>query len=75
MSILKAVCTFVKAGDQTHSLFSLSPVQQLTGERATPDHACALLERHFSDPRRKAKTTVLLADEVRPSVEVFDLTL
>ena len=40
-------------------------LQQLTGKKATPDHAAALLDKRFStaDPRREA--VVLLVDEVK----------
>ena len=39
-------------------------LQQLNGQKATPDHAASLLDKRFSatDPRRK--TTVLLVDEL-----------
>lgn len=45
------------------------PLQKLTGQKATADHAAALLERRFSNPAPRKETTVLLVDEVRaPSV-------
>lgn len=43
---------------------SLSPWQKLTGQKATADHAAALLEKRFSSPAPKQETTVLLVDEV-----------
>ncbi|XP_053325094.1 origin recognition complex subunit 1 [Spea bombifrons] len=36
----------------------------LTGEKATADHAAALLEKRFSTPASKRETTVLLVDEL-----------
>ena len=43
--------------------FLLPPLpQQLTGERATPDHSASLLDQYFSNAQQT--TTVLLADEV-----------
>ncbi len=43
----------------------LSSVQKLTGQKATADHAAALLEKRFSNPAPRKETTVLLVDEVR----------
>uniref|UniRef100_A0A671T0A2 Origin recognition complex subunit 1 n=1 Tax=Sinocyclocheilus anshuiensis TaxID=1608454 RepID=A0A671T0A2_9TELE len=40
-------------------------LQKLTDQKATPDHAAALLEKRFSAPAPKKETTVLLVDEVR----------
>lgn len=42
--------------------------QKLTGQKATADHAAALLEKRFSNPAPRKETTVLLVDEVRSSV-------
>ncbi|XP_056132767.1 origin recognition complex subunit 1 [Lampris incognitus] len=39
-------------------------LQKLTGQKATADHAAALLERKFSNPAPKKMTTVLLVDEL-----------
>uniref|UniRef100_A0A665VZY6 Origin recognition complex subunit 1 n=1 Tax=Echeneis naucrates TaxID=173247 RepID=A0A665VZY6_ECHNA len=39
-------------------------LQKLTGEKATADHAAVLLEKRFSNPAPKKKTTVLLVDEL-----------
>ncbi|XP_073449629.1 origin recognition complex subunit 1 isoform X2 [Aquarana catesbeiana] len=36
----------------------------LTGQKATADHAAALLEKRFSTPASKRETTVLLVDEL-----------
>uniref|UniRef100_A0A4W3IC30 Origin recognition complex subunit 1 n=1 Tax=Callorhinchus milii TaxID=7868 RepID=A0A4W3IC30_CALMI len=36
----------------------------LTGQKATADHAAALLEKRFSTPAAKRETTVLLVDEL-----------
>ncbi|XP_067893230.1 origin recognition complex subunit 1 [Heterodontus francisci] len=36
----------------------------LTGQKATADHAAALLEKRFSTPAPKRETTVLLVDEL-----------
>ncbi|OCT85017.1 hypothetical protein XELAEV_18023178mg [Xenopus laevis] len=36
----------------------------LTGQKATADHAAALLEKRFSTPASKKETTVLLVDEL-----------
>lgn len=44
-----------------------SSPQELTGQKATADHAAALLEKRFSNPAPRKETTVLLVDEVRPS--------
>ncbi|KAG8535537.1 hypothetical protein GDO81_028324 [Engystomops pustulosus] len=43
----------------------------LTGQKATADHAAALLERRFSTAASNRETTVLLVDEVRiiPSLD------
>ncbi|TRY59208.1 hypothetical protein DNTS_014606 [Danionella cerebrum] len=39
-------------------------LQKLTEQKATPDHAAALLEKRFSAPAPKKETTVLLVDEL-----------
>lgn len=39
-------------------------VQKLTGQKATADHAAALLEKRFSNPAPKKESTVLLVDEL-----------
>ncbi|XP_075901279.1 origin recognition complex subunit 1 isoform X1 [Nelusetta ayraudi] len=39
-------------------------LQKLTGQKATADHAAALLERRFSNPAPRKETTVLLVDEL-----------
>uniref|UniRef100_A0A8C1XFG2 Origin recognition complex subunit 1 n=1 Tax=Cyprinus carpio TaxID=7962 RepID=A0A8C1XFG2_CYPCA len=39
-------------------------LQKLTNQKATPDHAAALLEKRFSAPAPKKETTVLLVDEL-----------
>uniref|UniRef100_A0A4W5KLK0 Origin recognition complex subunit 1 n=1 Tax=Hucho hucho TaxID=62062 RepID=A0A4W5KLK0_9TELE len=39
-------------------------LQKLTGQKATADHAAALLEKRFSNPAPKKETTVLLVDEL-----------
>ena len=39
--------------------------QQLTGQRATADHAASLLDKRFSTNDAKRIPTVLLVDEVR----------
>ncbi|XP_058259215.1 origin recognition complex subunit 1 isoform X2 [Hemibagrus wyckioides] len=39
-------------------------LQKLTDQKATPDHAAALLEKRFSTPAPKKETTVLLVDEL-----------
>ncbi|XP_065154481.1 origin recognition complex subunit 1 isoform X2 [Paramisgurnus dabryanus] len=39
-------------------------LQNLTDQKATPDHAAALLEKRFSAPAPKKETTVLLVDEL-----------
>ncbi|KAI3369133.1 hypothetical protein L3Q82_026098, partial [Scortum barcoo] len=38
--------------------------QKLTGQKATADHAAALLEKRFSNPAPRKETTVLLVDEL-----------
>ena len=43
----------------------MSSLQKLTGQKATADHAAALLEKRFSNPGPKKESTVLLVDEVR----------
>ena len=40
-------------------------LQQLTGQKATPDHAAAILDKMFSTPNPRRDPTVLLVDEVR----------
>ena len=40
------------------------PIQQLTGEKATPDHAANLLDKYFSTAKKNKTTTLLLADEL-----------
>lgn len=42
-----------------------SSPQKLTGQKATADHAAALLEKRFGNPAPRKETTVLLVDEVR----------
>lgn len=42
-----------------------SSLQKLTGQKATADHAAALLDKRFSNPAPRKETTVLLVDEVR----------
>ncbi|CAK6977710.1 origin recognition complex subunit 1 [Scomber scombrus] len=39
-------------------------LQKLTGQKATADHAAALLEKRFSNPAPRKDTTVLLVDEL-----------
>ncbi|XP_037627033.1 origin recognition complex subunit 1 isoform X1 [Sebastes umbrosus] len=39
-------------------------LQKLTGQKATSDHAAALLEKRFSNPAPRKETTVLLVDEL-----------
>ncbi|XP_035379851.1 origin recognition complex subunit 1 isoform X2 [Electrophorus electricus] len=39
-------------------------LQKLTNQKATADHAAALLEKRFSTPAPKKETTVLLVDEL-----------
>uniref|UniRef100_A0A8C5BB31 Origin recognition complex subunit 1 n=1 Tax=Gadus morhua TaxID=8049 RepID=A0A8C5BB31_GADMO len=39
-------------------------LQKLTGQKATPDHAAALLEKRFSHAGPKKESTVLLVDEL-----------
>ncbi|KAI5614604.1 origin recognition complex subunit 1, partial [Silurus asotus] len=39
-------------------------LQKLTDQKATADHAAALLEKRFSTPAPKKETTVLLVDEL-----------
>ncbi|KAK6308729.1 hypothetical protein J4Q44_G00201920 [Coregonus suidteri] len=39
-------------------------MSKLTDQKATTDHAAALLENNFSNPAPKKETTVLLADEL-----------
>uniref|UniRef100_A0A6Q2X6N0 Origin recognition complex subunit 1 n=1 Tax=Esox lucius TaxID=8010 RepID=A0A6Q2X6N0_ESOLU len=39
-------------------------LQKLTDQKATADHAAALLEKMFSNPAPKKETTVLLVDEL-----------
>ncbi|XP_030647812.1 origin recognition complex subunit 1 [Chanos chanos] len=39
-------------------------LQKLSDQKATPDHAAALLEKRFSNPAPKKETTVLLVDEL-----------
>ncbi|KAM9410671.1 origin recognition complex subunit 1 isoform 2-T2 [Pholidichthys leucotaenia] len=39
-------------------------LQKLTGQKATTDHAAALLEKRFSCPAPRKETTVLLVDEL-----------
>ncbi|XP_043985232.1 origin recognition complex subunit 1 isoform X2 [Gambusia affinis] len=39
-------------------------LQKLTGQKATADHAAALLEKRFSQPAPRKETTVLLVDEL-----------
>uniref|UniRef100_A0A8C7ZH27 Origin recognition complex subunit 1 n=1 Tax=Oryzias sinensis TaxID=183150 RepID=A0A8C7ZH27_9TELE len=49
---------FILLNDCTRSL------QKLTGQKATADHAAALLEKRFSNPAPRKETTVLLVDEL-----------
>ena len=42
----------------------VSSPQQLTGQKATPDHAATLLDKRFSTPGSSRETIVLLVDEV-----------
>lgn len=51
----------------TLTLILAPPLQKLTGQKATADHAAALLERRFSNPAPRKETTVLLVDEVSTS--------
>uniref|UniRef100_A0A8C2XEM3 Origin recognition complex subunit 1 n=1 Tax=Cyclopterus lumpus TaxID=8103 RepID=A0A8C2XEM3_CYCLU len=39
-------------------------LQKLTGQKATADHAAALLEKRFGNPAPRKETTVLLVDEL-----------
>ncbi|XP_033996879.1 origin recognition complex subunit 1 isoform X1 [Trematomus bernacchii] len=39
-------------------------LQKLTGQKATADHAAALLEKRFSNPAPRKESTVLLVDEL-----------
>uniref|UniRef100_A0A667YXI4 Origin recognition complex subunit 1 n=1 Tax=Myripristis murdjan TaxID=586833 RepID=A0A667YXI4_9TELE len=39
-------------------------LQKMTGQKATADHAAALLEKRFSSPAPRKETTVLLVDEL-----------
>ncbi|KAK3579139.1 hypothetical protein CHS0354_022157 [Potamilus streckersoni] len=39
-------------------------LKQLTGQKATPDHAADLLNKRFSSPGMKKGTTVMLVDEL-----------
>ncbi|KAM7387812.1 hypothetical protein PAMP_024025 [Pampus punctatissimus] len=39
-------------------------LQKLSGQKATADHAAALLEKRFSNPAPRKETTVLLVDEL-----------
>uniref|UniRef100_A0AAQ5XNZ0 Origin recognition complex subunit 1 n=1 Tax=Amphiprion ocellaris TaxID=80972 RepID=A0AAQ5XNZ0_AMPOC len=39
-------------------------LQNLTGQKATPDHAAALLDKRFNNPAPRKQTTVLLVDEL-----------
>ncbi|XP_063748407.1 origin recognition complex subunit 1 isoform X2 [Eleginops maclovinus] len=39
-------------------------LQKLTGQKATADHAAALLEKRFSNPAPRKQSTVLLVDEL-----------
>uniref|UniRef100_A0A3Q3KFX2 Origin recognition complex subunit 1 n=1 Tax=Monopterus albus TaxID=43700 RepID=A0A3Q3KFX2_MONAL len=39
-------------------------LQKLTGQKATADHAAALLEKRFDNPAPRKETTVLLVDEL-----------
>ncbi|KAK2835024.1 hypothetical protein Q5P01_015508 [Channa striata] len=39
-------------------------LQKMTGQKATADHAAALLEKRFSNPAPRKETTVLLVDEL-----------
>lgn len=46
------------------NVYTPSPLQQLTGEDATPNHAFLLLDRYFSSSDDDKLPTVLLADEL-----------
>ena len=50
-----------------------SSPQKLTGQKATADHAAALLEKRFSNPAPRKESTVLLVDEVgtRPGASLL----
>nr|XP_061791219.1 origin recognition complex subunit 1-like [Nerophis lumbriciformis] len=39
-------------------------LEKLTGQKATADHAASLLEKQFSSPAPRTKTTVLMVDEL-----------
>ncbi len=41
-----------------------SCLQQLTGQRATSEHAASLLDKRFNTPEPRREPTVLLVDEV-----------
>lgn len=61
------------------SLTRQSPLlQKLTGQKATADHAAALLEKRFSNPAPRKETTVLLVDEVGihtvPDIDQYEKT-
>ena len=43
---------------------SVNILQQLTGQKATADHAANILDKRFSTPDPRRKPTVLLVDEV-----------
>jgi origin recognition complex subunit 1 len=42
----------------------VSILQQLTGQKATADHASSLLDAHFNKPSPKSLPTLLIVDEV-----------
>lgn len=44
---------------------SVWSLQKLTGQKATADHAAALLEKRFSNAAPRKESTVLLVDEVK----------
>ncbi len=38
--------------------------QQLTGQKATPEHAASLLDKRFNTPDPRRQPVILLVDEV-----------
>lgn len=55
-------------GDGVITIYSsscFSPVQKLTGQKATANHAAELLAKQFCSRGSQKETTVLLVDEVR----------
>ncbi|ELU05207.1 hypothetical protein CAPTEDRAFT_227166 [Capitella teleta] len=43
---------------------NISILQQLTGQKATADHAASLLDAHFNKPSPKSTPTLLIVDEL-----------